>query len=154
MFTFTDLNRIVVGDSIITGLTEAKLSRNGKVKVHFLLGAKAKDLIFHQMPYLNKKPNNIVMHIGTNGGPYSNKNTIYLEIKKIKELIKTHHPGCKNIFISSPVLRLGNKETANARKNYIDILKREEHNVIFSGHINELHLYLDGLHLNGKGTVA
>ena len=101
MFTFTDLNRIVVGDSIITGLTEAKLSRNGKVKVHFLLGAKAKDLIFHQMPYLNKKPNNIVMHIGTNGGPYSNKNTIYLEIKKIKELIKPTTQVVKT-FLSPP----------------------------------------------------
>ena len=153
MFTFTDLNRIVVGDSMITRLTEAKLSRNGKVKVRFLSGVKAEDLIFHLMPYLNKKPHNIVMHIGTNGGPYSNKNTIYVEIKKIKELIKIH-PGCKNIFISSPILHLGNKETANARKNYIDILKREEHNVIFPGNINELHLYRDGLHLNGKGTVA
>ena len=78
---------------MISGLREAKLSRNRKVKVRFLPGAKANDLVFHLIQYLNKKPDNIIIHIGTKDGPYSNENTIYVEIKKIKELIKTQQ--CK-----------------------------------------------------------
>ena len=73
---------------MIAGLREAKLSRNRKVKVRFLPGAKTEDLMFHLMPYLNKKPDNIIIHIGTNDGLNNNENTIYVEIKKIKELIK------------------------------------------------------------------
>ena len=100
----------IVGDSMIAGLREAKLSRNRNVKVRFLPGAKTEDLMFHLIPYLNKKPDNITIHIGTNDGPYNNENTIYVEIKKIKELIKNHHPDCKNILISIPILRLDNKK--------------------------------------------
>ena len=45
--------------------------------------------MFHLIPYL-KKPNNIIMHTGTNDGPYINEDAIYVEMKKIEELIKTH----------------------------------------------------------------
>ena len=80
---------LIVGDSMIAGLREAKLSRNRKVKVRFLSDAKTENLMFHLIPYL-KKPNNIIMHTGTHDGPYSNEDAIYVEIKKIEELIKTH----------------------------------------------------------------
>ena len=139
---------------MIAGLREAKLSRNRKVKVRFLPGAKTEDLMFHLIPYLNKKPDNIIIHIGTNDGPYNNENTIYVEITKIKEVIKNHHPDCKNILISSPILRLDNKKAANVLKNYINILKREEHNIILHDNINESHLHRNGLHLSVKGTIA
>ena len=54
---------------MICGLREAKLLRNRKVKVHFLPDAKREDLMFNLIPYLNKKFNNIIIHIGTNDGP-------------------------------------------------------------------------------------
>ena len=105
---------------MIVGLREIKLSRNKKVQGRFLPGAKTEDLTFHLIPYLNKKPVNIIMHIGTNDELNRNENAIYVKMKKIKELIKTHHPDCKNIFISSLILRLNNKKTANAL-NFINI---------------------------------
>ena len=76
---------------MITGCRKTKLSRNRKVKIRFLSGAKLEDMMFHLIPYLNKKPDNIVIHIGTNDGPYSVENAIYLEINKFKEMIQTHH---------------------------------------------------------------
>ena len=83
------------------------------------------------IPYLNKTPDKIIIHICTNDGLSSNKITIYMTIKKIKKLIKTHHPDCKNIFIFFPILRADNKKAANILKsNIINILKREKHNVI------------------------
>ena len=66
---------------MIAGLREAKLLRNRKVKVCFLTVVKTEDLMFHLLPYFNRKPDNIIMHIGTNDGPYNNENTIYVEIK-------------------------------------------------------------------------
>ena len=76
-----------------------------------------------------------------------NKNIIYEEIN-------THHPDCKNTFISRPILRLDNRKAANVIKHYKNILKREEHNVIWHVNINKSHFYRNGLHLNVKGTIA
>ena len=68
---------LIVEDSMIAVLTEANFSRNRKVKVHFLPGAKTEDLMFRVIPYLNKKPDNIIMYKETNNGPYSNEKIIY-----------------------------------------------------------------------------
>ena len=110
---------------MIAGLREAKLSRNRKVKLCFLPGAKTEDLMFHLIPYLNWKPDNITIHTGTNNTPYSNENAIYMEIKKIKELIKTHHPDYKNVFISSPILPLDNKKANHIISAGVNIGLRE-----------------------------
>ena len=46
---------LVIGDSMLAGLREAKLSRNKKIKVRFLPGAKTEDLQYHLIPYLKEK---------------------------------------------------------------------------------------------------
>ena len=78
---------------------------------------------------------------------------LYEELKKIKDFIIGHHPDCKNICISCPIVRTDNKKANNVLKKYIDILKREEKNVIFHNNILESHLYRDGLHLNSNRTT-
>ena len=138
---------------MIAGLREAKLSSNKKIKVRFFPGAKTEDLMFHLIPNLKKNPDNIIIHIGTNDAPYKNENVLYEELKQIKDLIIDHHPDCKNIFISCPIVRTDNKKANNVLKKYIDILKREEKNVIFHNNSLESHLYRDGLHLNSYGTI-
>ena len=75
-----------------------------------------------------------------------------MEINKIKGLKKNHYPDCKKKFISSPISRLDNKKAAIVVKNYINILKREERNVIAHDNLNESHLHRDDLHLNVKGA--
>ena len=64
----------------------------------------------------------------------------------------THHPDCKKICISCPIIRTDNKKANNVLKNYIDIFKREEKNVIYNN-IFEYHLYRYGLYLNSNGTT-
>ena len=110
-------------------MREAKLSSNKKIKVRFFPGAKTEDLMFHLIPNL-KKPDNIIIHIGTNDAPYKNENVCYQELKQIRDLIIGHHPDCKNIFISCPIVRTDNKKANNVLMKYTDILKREEKNVI------------------------
>ena len=100
-----------------------------------------------------KNPDNIIIDTGTNNAPYKNENVLYEELKQIKDLITDHHPDCKNIFICCPIVRTDNKKANNVLKKYIDILKRDEKNVIFQNNILESHLYRDGLHLNSIGTA-
>ena len=137
---------------MIASLREAKLTGYKKINVRFFPGAKKQDLMFHLIPNLKKKPDNNIIRIGTNDARYENENILYKELKQIKDLIMAHHPDCKNIFISCPIVRTDNKKANNVLKKYIDILKREE-NVIFHNNILESHLYRDGLHLNSNGTT-
>ena len=121
--------------------------------MRFFPGAKTEDLMFHLIPNLKKNPDNIIIHIGTNDAPYKNENVLYEELKQIRDLIIGHHPDCKNIFISCPIVSTDNKKANNFLKKYIDILKWEEKNVIFHNNILESHLCRDGLHLKSNGTT-
>ena len=48
--------------------------------------------MFHLIPNLEKKPDNIIIHIETNDAPYKNENVLYEWLKQIKYLIIDHHP--------------------------------------------------------------
>ena len=86
---------MIVGDSMIAGLREAKLSIGRKVKVLFFPGAKMNDFYHYLVPLLKKKPDNIILHFGTNGAPYKNEDEIYKELKSIKDFINKRYPSCK-----------------------------------------------------------
>ena len=140
---------LIVGDSMIAGLREGKLSRNRKVKVRFFPGAKMTDFYL-----LKNKPDNIILHFGTNDVLYKNEDELYLmNYKSIKDFIKRRHPSCK-VYISSPILRLDNKNANSILKKYVDKLKVvEEKSVILHDNILPSHLNKDGLHLNSYGTI-
>ena len=86
---------LITEDSMIAVLREVKLSSNKKTKVQIFLGGKTEDLMFHLI-------DNIIIHIGTNNAPYKSENALFEELKKIKELIITQHPNCKNRIFVSP----------------------------------------------------
>ena len=73
----------------------SETSSNKKTKVQIFLGGKTEDLMFHLI-------DNIIIHIGTNNAPYKSENALFEELKKIKELIITQHPNCKNRIFVSP----------------------------------------------------
>ena len=143
----------LVGDSMLAGLREAKLSRSKRIKVRYFPGGKTEDLQYHLIPYLKKKPDNIIIHIGTNDSPYKTEDLIYKELLNVKETINKFHPNCKNIVISSPIVRTDRNEANNILKRFNTILKQEEKNVIFHSNISASHLHRDGLHLNLNGTI-
>ena len=144
---------LVVGDSMLAGLREAKLSRSKRIKVRYFPGGKTEDLQYHLIPYLKKKPDNIIIHVGTNNSPYKTEDLIFKELLNVKETINKFHPNCKNIVISSPIVRTDRNKANNFLKRLNTILKQEEKNVIFHNNISASHLHRDGLHLNLNGTI-
>ena len=71
----------------------------------------------------------------------------------VKEVKTKFHPNCKNIVISSSIVRTDKKEANNILKKYNNILKQEERNVIFHNSISASHLHRDGLHLNLNSRI-
>ena len=138
---------------MLAGLREPKLSRSKRIKVCYFPGGKTEDLQYHIIPYLKKKPDNIIIHIGTNDSPYKTEDLIYKELLNVKETINKFHPNCKNIVISSPTVRTDKKESNNIVKIYNSILKQEERNFTFHNNILASHLHRDCLHLNLNGAI-
>ena len=134
---------LIVGDSMLAGLREAKVSRSKRIKVRYFPGRKTEDLQYHLILYLKKEPDNIIIHIGINDSPYKTEDFIYKELVNVKETIIKFHPNCKNFV----------KEANNILKKYNNISKQEERNVIFHNNISASHLHGDGLHLNLNGTI-
>ena len=134
---------LIVGDSMLAGLREAKVSRSKRIKVRYFPGGKTEDLQYHLILYLKKEPDNIIIHIGINDSPYKTEDFIYKELVNVKETIIKFHPNCKNFV----------KEANNILKKYNNISKQEERNVIFHNNISASHLHGDGLHLNLNGTI-
>ena len=133
---------LIVGDSMLAGLREAKVSRSKRIKVRYFPGGKTEDLQYLIL-YLKKEPDNIIIHIGINDSPYKTEDFIYKELVNVKETIIKFHPNCKNFV----------KEANNILKKYNNISKQEERNVIFHNNISASHLHGDGLHLNLNGTI-
>ena len=91
---------LIVGDSMIAGLREGKLWRNRKVKVGFFPGAKMTDFYYYLVPLLKKKPDNIILHFGTNDAPYKNEDELY---KKYKRFYKKATSILQSIYISTNI---------------------------------------------------
>ena len=66
-----------------------------------------------------KIPEVIIIHLDTKGTPYKNEDDIYEELKRIKILINRQYSPCMGIFISAPIVRLGNKKVNSILKGYV-----------------------------------
>ena len=88
---------LIMGDSTVSCLMENKMSRNRKVKIRFFPGAKIKDMFHYAIPLLEKKPDDVVLHVGTSDAPYKAGSDIANEILELMRFIKEKHPGCKKL---------------------------------------------------------
>ena len=57
---------IIAGDSIVKNVQWWRLSSKKDVKVHSFSGAKIADMNHHIVPLLERKPDEVILHIGTN----------------------------------------------------------------------------------------
>ena len=59
-----------MGDSILSGLREHKMSHRRSLKICYFLGVRIADMKNYSVPLLMKQPQRIILHIGTNDTPY------------------------------------------------------------------------------------
>ena len=124
------------------------MSRQKSVKVYSFSGADTADMEHFLQPLINKKPDQIILHIGTND--VSNGVTVKQatdQIMALCEKIKAH--GIKCAFSSITlrgdelweVARAVNNKTDGSDIDYID-----------NNNIDARHLKRSNLHLNQYGT--
>ena len=85
-----------MGDSILNGIMEEKLCRQGcLVKVKRFPGPTVDDLNHHTIQIIREKPTNVIMHIGTNDAPTSSSREIQDNLLELKSLVNEKLPQCK-----------------------------------------------------------
>ena len=97
------------------------MSRNRKIKVRYFPGAKIKDMYYYGILFLEKKPENIVLHLGTNDAPYKSDTDIVKDLIELKNFTLEKLPSCKKITLLSSLVRT---DRENANKNNEDLTNR------------------------------
>ena len=142
---------LIVGDSILTGIDEKRLSRNNQVvKVQDVRGVTIDNLKHHLLHLLKKKPEHIMLHIGTNDAVSKMSRQILDELLQLKQYILNALPTCR-VIVSRPTIRTHKNKAVLNLSNFNKLLRQLE--VEFSDNVNikEVHLGKKGLHLNRKG---
>ena len=94
---------LIVGDSILAGIDENRLSTGKhKAKVRYFPGARTDDMYDYMKAPLRKLPDYIILHIGTNDAVSNTSREILDKILKLKTYIQKELPKCQ-ITISTPI---------------------------------------------------
>ena len=146
---------LIVGDSMVNQLDEERLSKSAKrnVKVRSFGGATINLLYERITPLLKKKPETVILHVGTSDATYKAANAIMDDLLKLKQYIENTLGEC-NVIFSLPITRTDNKKAQLTIKHLIERTKDKDMKVkcLFNSNIVENCLGKKGLHLNPRGV--
>ena len=123
------------------------MSGNRKIKVRYFPGAIIKDINHFVIPLLEKKPENINLHLGTNDARYKSDTDILKDLIELKDFILKKSPSCKRITLLSSTVRTDRENAKENNENLTNRLKKQGIHYVTHDNSTHKHLYRDGLHL-------
>ncbi len=150
----------MVGDSIIKGIKKQELRRH--VKANFYVksfpGATTEDMNSYIIPTLNRKPDCLLIHCGTNDLRNDDPETMANKIKDLAVKAKKEIPV---VFVSG-ILPRGDSDLLEGKRLQVNSLlcnllaAKDIHFIRHDNFEQEWRFLLsrDGLHLNDSGTNA
>ena len=149
---------IIAGDSVLKHLKAHKMSKdNNKVRVSTFPGCTTKDMRDHIKPIIRKKPDQLIIHVGTNSLRDSESPTACSEeIIDLVSWAKSAAPGTE-VVLSSLTARSDDDQLATqveeVNSNLKKFCRQNKWKMIVHSNITaEHHLNRSGLHLNKVGT--
>ena len=96
----------IIGDSVVSGLKEELLSnKKRQVKVRCCRGATVEDMFDYVKPILKRKPDYVVLHVGTNNAKDMTSRKILDKLLQLKTAVLDSNENCK-VALSQPVTRV------------------------------------------------
>ena len=141
---------ILMGDSILNGVTERNLSNDRSVKVRKFPGATVDDLRHHALPIIRKQPKHLIIHAGTNDAVKFTSRDILKKLLQLKSFIQEKLPDAE-IIISTPTLRSDNVKAALTIRQSTNHLINLKIDILDNRNITG-NLSKRGLHLNQSGS--
>ena len=96
---------------MLAGIEEKRLSGNRSVKVRIFPSALTHDMYDYLNPLLEKNPNNIILHVGTNNSVKETSKDILNEMLSLKNFIEKLCPTCQ-VIVSNSIYRSDNKKAS------------------------------------------
>ena len=145
---------IIVGDSILNGISEKGLTKkNHIVKVRPHPGATTEDLVDHIKPVARRKPNMVILHIGTND--LTNGVNTQGKLQEVMDILRSESKDT-DIVVSSVVTRKDKNGMPNKVSSLNNGLKtlcmRNQIEFIDNSNLDVSCLGMKKLHLNKKGN--
>ena len=105
------------------------MSVNQQVKVRSFPGATTHDMKDYIKPLLKKKPDNVILHIGTNNAVNEPSRNILNEILMLKTMVENTLPSAK-VVVSNVITRTDNGKAALTVIKLNELLEALEIDVI------------------------
>ena len=132
-------------------------SINCKVAIKTFPGAGIDDMVYYARPTVSTRPDEIILHIGTNDPKNKSPETFAKSVVNLGNSIKRENNEIKLAF-SSIIIRSDDAFLEEKVKQYnellVDLCTTKKWDLIDNNNINHSHLNNYGLHLNRKGTEA
>ena len=142
---------LIVGDSMLLDVDEKRLSKH-KMKVRSFPGAKVDDMYDYVKPLLKKKPQNVIIHVGTNNTVGESSRLILDQILAFKHFVESSLREDSKVVISTVVQRSDNPKATMAVNLLNNHLKDLAIDLVDNDNIDGTCLGKKGLHLNSKGS--
>ena len=144
---------LIIGDSMLNGVQEKKISKHGKVKIAYFSGAKVEDINNEIKPMLiEQRPKNVILHVGTNNAKTESSNIILDKLLTLKNQIEKENEGTK-VIISSLIKRSDDGKACLTVDNFNKHIKQLKINILDNANLNYNDLGMKGLHLSKSGKA-
>ena len=120
---------------------------NHNIEVFHFSWSRIRDKSQFIQPIIKKKPEFLILCVGTNDATTNNSRKIVDTIFQLKSAISKSLPDCR-VIVSKPTCRSDNGKAALTIRNLNIHLSHLEMECIKNGNINDKHLGKKGLHSN------
>ena len=104
----------------------------------------------HLMPIIAKRPDYLILHVGTNHATTNTSRKIMEDLLMLKCNILKQLPNCR-VIVSKPIVRIDHGKANLTLRNFNKHLETLNLECIENGNISAQHLRRKGLHLNSEG---
>ena len=111
---------LVASDSMLSGLEEQRLRKYNHVTVRCFTGSTVKDMYHYLYPLLQKEPEYLVLHVGTNDCTYHTSDTVLKDLLSLKRHFEVTIPGIK-VILSLPISRFDNNVTSRQKVSWLKL---------------------------------
>ena len=143
---------LIAGDSMVEGIDKRIMSSKRVIKVRKFPKASISNMYYYLTPLLEKKPDHLILHVGTNDVVKYEGKEIVDKLLQLKSFIQEKLPTT-NVILSKPIMRADTKQREKVVTDVDDKLGELNIDIIDNGNLHGNHLNGKILHLNGKGIL-
>ena len=144
---------LVVGDSMLNGIEESKLSNTHHIRIQPIPGGKIEDIQQNLKDLLHEDLETVIIHAGTNNATTDTPQMIVDKLITLKQNIEGSLPKYRNI-ISNLIVGTDNTKANSTIRKTNRLIKELQIQTVDNSNISEKHLGKRGLLLNQEGNTV